>query len=592
MELRELTDYALEKYGVAEEHKWADFPGFSVLVHPKTGKWAALLMRQWDSETGQEIQWCDIKCGQLHPWDRPGGYITAPLRMKGSKWVGVDLSRAEDSSEVFDLFDRAIREGSRQSFTISLGSRSSGDYHDTPIPFAGSTYTPPREQVPDRLRQMRKLYEYGRESQEQKAKNFYTQGKYMEDYEDNAHWEGDFSCYYPTYQDMTVSQLRGYFGWRTGVRQGRWERIPASAAYIYIYELLNGIGAASPRDALEKLGEFEKNYLGAGFGGVRMGQNLRRWALELCVVRELPAELARPWLGEETARREEMLLILLEPGERSDREIFDALCHFSGDRLRSSPVMNEPERGAGLFASAWRQGGEELFARCFGKRAPRTWYPLLNAVYYAPEKHRDCTYALSPCRIYRCSRGQWSLEKYDELTVGKKLLTGFLHEADALFRRYLKTGRYLKERQEDAWAAPIIEAAVRADMREQLERSRPKLEIDLSGLDRIRRDAGITRDSLLTEDEIEDFEPEETPEETPEPLLGELETRVLRALLEGQDPGGMIREAHAMPSVVAESINEALFDALGDTAVDCVDDTLSLVEDYAEDIEMFMGGRI
>ena len=45
MELSQLTAYAGEKYHIDEQHKWADFPGFSVLVHPQTGQWVALLMR-------------------------------------------------------------------------------------------------------------------------------------------------------------------------------------------------------------------------------------------------------------------------------------------------------------------------------------------------------------------------------------------------------------------------------------------------------------------------------------------------------------------------------------------------------------------
>ena len=48
MELSELAAYAAGQYHMAEEFLWADFPGFSVLRHPQTGKWVALLMRQWD----------------------------------------------------------------------------------------------------------------------------------------------------------------------------------------------------------------------------------------------------------------------------------------------------------------------------------------------------------------------------------------------------------------------------------------------------------------------------------------------------------------------------------------------------------------
>ena len=52
MTIADLTAYASSKYHIEEEHKWNDFPGFSVLVNPFTGKWAALLMRKWDQNTG------------------------------------------------------------------------------------------------------------------------------------------------------------------------------------------------------------------------------------------------------------------------------------------------------------------------------------------------------------------------------------------------------------------------------------------------------------------------------------------------------------------------------------------------------------
>lgn len=55
MELSELTAYASEKYQIREERKWADFPGFSVLCHPQTGKWVALLMRQWDTDLQRRL---------------------------------------------------------------------------------------------------------------------------------------------------------------------------------------------------------------------------------------------------------------------------------------------------------------------------------------------------------------------------------------------------------------------------------------------------------------------------------------------------------------------------------------------------------
>ena len=64
----------------------------------------------------------------------------------------------------------------------------------------------------------------------------------------------------------------------------------------------------------------------------------------------------------------------------------------------------------------------------------------------------------------------------------------------------MKTGRYLREKPEDAWAIPFIDAVIEADKKAVIEASRPRITINLSDLEQIRRDAATTRESLLTED--------------------------------------------------------------------------------------------
>ena len=66
--------------------------------------------------------------------------------------------------------------------------------------------------------------------------------------------------YYPTYHDLTVGQARTYFAWRSKVRNNIYEKVSNSYAYIYLYELLNGIGVENVQDGLDKLINFNKNY--------------------------------------------------------------------------------------------------------------------------------------------------------------------------------------------------------------------------------------------------------------------------------------------------------------------------------------------
>ena len=597
LELSELTAYARERYGLEEQHKWADFPGFSVLSHPDTGKWVALLMRQWDSDTGVEIERCDIRCGGevLRRLQKP--YLSPAIRMHGNQWVNVAFGGQTESDIVFQLLDQAIAAGKPKGFTIVLGSKpadADGAYQETPLPFAGSSYRAEQEKLPERLRQMRRLYEYGSESAAARARNFYRQAMFMADYEDDAPWTDDFVCYFPTYHDLSVPQLRGYFSWRTRLRRGDVQPISASAAYLYVYELINGVGADSPEDSLQKLRDFARDFVDSGIGDRRMKPNLRRWMLDYAVLNGVDPSLARACADASMLAQDEALSVLKTPEAHTDGEVFAALCLLGGKKPEASPVVTEnPERGKALFAQCWREASaytwqdKNLFTLCFGEMVTRRWYPLTNAVYYRRDLPTDAVYALSGCRIYRCKAGLWTVESYEKAAFDKKRLQGFLHEADAKLRSYRKTGRSLRENAADAWASPYIDAVIAADR----EASRPRLRIDLSGLERIRRDAAETCESLLTEEETK--EREETPALAPAESdlpLDAVQLAILRALLEGADAAPILRAQHRMPSIEADAINEAVFDEIGDSVLLCEGDALILVEDYIEDLRELLGG--
>lgn len=614
MVLSELTAYAKEEYGIEEQHRWAEFPGFSVLCHPRTGKWVALLMRQWDTDTGTEIQCCDLKCGRDDGYGFGKRYLSAPLRMHGPKWVNVSFDGGTEPEVVFRLFDRAISSGEPHGYTIVLDrgdNPSETAWRDTPLPFENSGYRPPPEETPDRIRQMRRICPYGRESMGERARNFYRQAKFMEDYEDDAPWEGDFVCYYPTYNDLNTRQLRGYFAWRARVRRGEYLPIAASAAYIYVYELLGGVGAESTEDSLKKLKAFESGFLDSGIGDTRMRPNLRRWMLELAVVNDLPAELARQYAEPKILENDGAIAVLRSPEEHTDEEVCTALFRFGERKLLKSPVLAHGSgKGARLFAQAWRSaaagyisGEKDLFSLCFGEPVTRPWYPLANAVYFRMEKPRSMEYVLDECRSYRCTYGVWQSRSYEKHNFDTARLRGFLHETELKLRRWLKTGRSLAPDPADAWADPFIDAVIEADRKTEEEAARPRITIDFSGLDRIREESVATRDSLLTGEEAPEPEVQEEPEDAASPpperfyeeyvqglCLEGVYRDILRSLLRGEGAEGIVRDNHLMPSVAADSINEALFDEIGDVAVLCEDDKLSLVEDYRDDVARMLGG--
>ena len=621
LELSELTAYAGEKFHIQEQYKWADFSGLSVLADPNSGKWLALLMRQWDFDTGTEIQRCDIKCGQQVLLEQPAPYLSQPFRMKGNKWVGVVLDASTEPEVVFRLFDHAVYASEERGYTIVLETAPTAPavvYPDTALPAAGVQPAAAMPDVPEKIRQMMRLHEDRDDSLAQKCKNFCRQGKFMEDYEDDAPWNGAFLRYFPTYHDLNLPQLRGYFTWRTHVRKGDFPPIATSLAYIYIYELLNGIGTTSPEDTLEKLRAFEVGFLDSGVGDQRMRGNLRRWMLEYAVLHDVPPEIARQYADSAMIQRDDALAVLREPKAAGEEAIFTALCVLGGNKLEQSPVVTKNgAQGRRLFAAAWRtaweqydRDGKSLFTVCFGTPRVFLWYPLANAVYWQKQRHGDTVYALDTCRTYYCRGGLWQEERYSKLYFDSARFKGFLHEADRLLRKYLKTGHYLHAKPEEAWVTPYVEAAIRQEQQAELEAARPKITINLSSLEQIRQDANVTRDSLLTEEEMDvpvcgspEGQPPSPPtgpaaETEPEPAdsgrfaaLDAVHSRILLALLGGEPFEATLKAGHLMPSVVADTINEAMFDEIGDNVLMCDGDAITLVEDYRDDLLQLLGGK-
>ena len=613
MELSDLLEYAKNTYHIEEEHKWADWPGFSVLSHPDTGKWIALCMRQWDSETGELLERIDLKCEQSCLREFRAPWLTLPLRMKGYHWVGIAFTHETSETIVHTLFDRAITYGKPRGYTVVLDQNtvpSDTVHRDTALPFSGSSYRPDKVNVPVEITQMRKMNSTLGDLKSVRNKTFYRQAVFMKDYQDDYPWQGDFFHYFSTYRDLNTPQLRGYFSWRTKIRKGIFEPIPLSAAYIYIYELLNGIGADSGEDRLAKIRNFVNQSVKAGIFSPSDFRTVEDWIPALGILLGLSPEIIAKYADDSFLKRDAVLEKLMKPREYSDAEVLEALKFVAGKKLDKSPVLNH-ERGAFLFAEAWRIGtetafdsGNTLFALCFGARGTTRWYPLINAVYYEEHAPEDRDYVLNSMHSLHCRNGIWTQEGYDPRNEQKSLLSAFLHEADCRFRRYLKTGRYLQEKEADAWALPIINAAIQTDRKSVLEASRPKITIDLSGLEKIRSDALTTQNSLLTETEtmpdlpIEAPHTEEpdVPERIEEPELNTalpldpVYVKILRKLLRDEPVQDMIREQHLMPALIADTVNELFYDEIGDTVLLCEDDRLAVVDDYREDIKQLIGG--
>ena len=523
-------------------------------------------------------------------------------------------------------------------------------YKETPIDFSSlgrrsslkTRPEPVNSDIPKRIHEMRSLYQYGRESAEAKAYNFYRQGKFMEDYEDDFDCEIDIPEIFPTYHKLSINQLRSYFSWRSKVRRGIFRPINPSIAYIYIYELLNGIGASSGLDTLKKLRKFEEGFLGEGYGSREMRTNIHRWMVEFCVLKDIPIEECEEFLVSDAAVFSRRLHVLQNAGYHEDREVFYCLYGAAGmDPEKAWIFKNHGEKAVRLLSSAWRIAAGRTFADCIGSRRRLNWYPFSDVIYYKREKERDREYRINDCLKYICACGRWKEESYDFLSFDRDRLRGFIRETDVVLRRYLKAGRSLEERDSEKWAAAYINEAIERER----EAGRPGVNIDFSSLDRIRRDADITRDSLLIDEDegmdshgavagstVEDgigagvqaavqagdeaaaqagAKAEDEAAAQAGSKAGDeaaaragakaadeaasrnesLEMQLLRSLLHGTDPAEIVEREGITLSIAADSINEAFYEEIGDNVVFCEQDSLMIVEDYREDIVRMIDGE-
>jgi hypothetical protein len=254
----------------------------------------------------------------------------------------------------------------------------------------------------------------------------------------------------------------------------------------------------------------------------------------------------------------------------------------------------------------YRDDGWDIFTACFGKIKDFAWHPLANAVYMDREERGETVYEINDCRKYVYKNGRWSVKRYEDIYFDKYKVAAIMHEADRQLRRYLKTGHYLRAKEGEEWITPYVEVAIEADREAIAEAARPKVTIDLSGLDKIRRDAQITRDSLLTEEDLKEDEPAiqpsvenvKTPVHEAEgpvtikiPSLDEVHTQILLTVMRGESAAELIRQQFLMPSVVTDTINEALFDEIGDNVLECDGEEITFVEDYREELNLIINGE-
>lgn len=523
------------------------------------------------------------------------------------------------------LSDPRLREG--RAFA------SSRTYGDEPIIRRGSQM---HGFVPEPIKQLREMQITPQGRTWSEARLFFEQAKLLEDFEDHAPFVGQFISYYPTYRSMNDRQLRGYFTWRGNVRRGQIEDVSTSFAYVYIYELLMGVGAEPGTRAFEALETFYRAY--RAFDQASMDRNVRPWLVDYVVDHGLDPKLAEPYTDAAHDKAISLLegidraAVLSAPPKGSRRapldfgtlgeaaaKLADAVDALSTWRLKDSRLYKEnPDDLAVVLLAVFirlsrhyaRTHNQGLVETLFGTRFPLHHLMYASAIHYEPAPHPDCVFELSATRRYICKNGSWACDGYHDGGAKSAKLGDLARAVDRQLRAAIDFPAQLKDRAEPKYLVKMIDAEV-ADYLAYKEAHRPVVvDIDFSKLAQIRAAASVTQEALLVDEEREDAPQAEEPETSavseppasaePEPAapsaasgddqqdarkdafgLTEDERALVEALIAGRRAPG----AKTSADLLVDAINEKLFDLVGDTVVEFgAGGAPELIEDYADDV--------
>ena len=628
MDRMQVLRYVKAQYGVDGQYKWRRFPDDCVLVCPVTGKWFALLISRNPDVTrlteDRRQNFLEINYGDGATKLRQQGLFNAPQRMAAGSWVSIRLDDQTPVDAVKHALDHAFERARRSQvvpekehlITVVPFADEKDGFGDQPLPKPNHTQQINHPEIPEPLRKMRSRYDYTLPPLTGRNQNFYQQGVMMADYTDDYEYLGDFRHFFPTYHDMTVGQLRGYFTWRTKFRKGQVEKAPTSFVYVYLYELLNQIGAKSVNDAYQQLVAFPKKY--ANYADEQMLRYLAQWRKDYVVFYQLGADEKQAEFGDEI-KVDHAYEVLQNVDDAKVDTVYQALLSLASYHLDKCPLMKQnPAALYRIVQLTWANLLQEkqvnIIQNMLGWRGEVQVRLFGNAVFYDRQPVRTTQYEIDSVRKYVCQWGKWRKQTFTPVKGRKQKINRLLHEIDRLIRQAMHAGHPLKPQELPDYELMAIKKAIQQYREEREIARRPKLDLSHAKLQKIRDDASQTQESLLTEEEREAEAQEadavtQKSAEALEPAINESsfddvladsddedevqlsadEKYFLKQLLTGQPWQDYLRAHHLMASIMADSINEQMMDVIGDTVIEFDDQGQpQIVDDYREDIADLM----
>lgn len=515
------------------------------------------------------------------------------------------------------------------------------EYDSCPMPGVGrfvlksqKIEAPARDEIRDIFNQMRDIGRerrtftlnqskfYDKRVQQENSQVFYEQGLFMKDFEDKYPKSVPYNAYFPCYQMMGYEQLRTYFTWRTEVRKGVVQDTSLSYAFLYIYELLNNIGVANPKDGLDRLMFFWKEF--RTFNRT-IDKYMPEWLKDYHIYYELPQSFKaftdQYGLGAYYHK-------LVDPEDN-----FELLCSISKYDIRKSAFYTDERTKLIQDCFDFTLGRiKHIFeenAICFEEaifqpvKNMTVWTPFKGALFYPWLRQQDRKVVLSEKEIYICTQNRFTFNTTLTTESGRQLLGYIMKQMEAVLRRKTKykykltagiaaVDRVLLARLD--YLGISLEKVI-ADAVEEFYREATKtvVRVDVAALAKIRQEALLTQERLIVPESEEPgvavsigagtFKPAVEVMSSSQPakeaaaaetsmsdswgelrsILSEVERQALSMALQGEaDIKGFADSCGVMLEVLLDGINEKAMDLVGDSLLD---DEFTIYDDYMEQVK-------
>lgn len=611
MNFNNLSQFVYRKYGLKFTPVVPGSTELYLLKSPLNGDPFAMMSRIRQND--HFIATLDLRCGSFSTMIRDLPGFSTAFRLKSDDWVGAWLERVSPSA-VESAFDYAFKlamngEESKavdqQPYIYVPGNDADDKYQAQAIKPRKEFLKKKKErEVPEQIRKMLESYDYSILPAKGRAKNFYHQAQIMKDYEDDFKESAAFKRFYPTFHDMTVQQLRTYFTWRTALKQKTYLKTSTSYAFVYIYELLNNVFSNDSEQGYQKLRAFEQNY--AQKYDPEISAYLESWIKDYVIFHHLTAH--REVVFKDELADDKQYHLLLRPENYSPDELLAVIQEKSTYLDHCMSYKKMANQFAKIFYEIWQElktvklkTGKTFFNQYIASRQTLSHHLFSGAVFYWRTHHAQ-NFAVDSERQYFYQDEAWYCTSLHANKRQTSNLNTFLHEVDRIIRIKFKLGRPLKERKLEYEYLGAITRGINNYQQAEIEAKKPKIKINFANLKQIRSDASITRDSLLTDEEkkleqeeqareqITQVQKEKSDLPQSEYGLSQDETVFLLALIKKQDWHEYVKSHHLMPSILADAINDKLFDEIGDAVIEFDEhDQPRIIADYQSDLEeMFL----